>query len=468
MIPVLSPAEAKRLDERAGDRLGELMERAGHAVAMTVLRAGFGYGSSVVLLAGPGNNGGDAWVAARHLHRHGVGATVVLYREPATDPARSAAADAVAAGVAVRPWSSPLDADVLVDGLFGVGLSRPLAPEVIPWTDHAGFVVSVDVPSGLDAGSGEVPGAAFVADVTVTFHAPKTGLLIGSGPDHVGLLEIADIGLTGGEPELLWWTTDDATVPRRGRRAHKWMAGSVLVVGGAPGMSGAPVLAATAALRSGAGAVALLTPGGLPVHAPAALLRRSVGVGERFVAADAAAILEGGKRYDVLALGPGLGAGMEEFVNALADGWPGPLVLDADGITSVDLAVIEERTRPTILTPHAGEFFRLTGEAPGHGSAQELAAGAGAIVLLKGSPSFVADQAATRVITSGGRELATIGTGDVLSGMIAAFVARGLPPADAAASAAHWHGLAGRSVAARGIVTADDLVDEIALMVPPV
>lgn len=468
MIPVLSPSEAKRLDVEAGDRLGELMERAGHAVAMTVLRAGFGYGSSVVVLAGPGNNGGDAWVAARYLRRHGVGVVVVPFGDPATDPARAAASAAVAAGVPVRPWSAPLQSDVLVDGLFGVGLSRPLPPEVIPWTDHAGFVVAIDVPSGLDGATGEVHGAAFTADVTVTFHAPKTGLLVGSGPDHVGLLEVADIGLEGGEPELVWWTSADAGAPRRGRRAHKWTSGSVLVVGGAPGMAGAPVLAASAALRSGAGAVALSTPGGLPVHAPAALLRRSVGAGVRFGPGDASAILEDAGRYDILALGPGLGPDLGEFVNTLAGGWQGPLVLDADGITSIDLGVVEARTHATVLTPHGGEFFRLTGEGPTHEAAAELAAGTGSVVLLKGSPSFVADPVATRVVTSGGRELATIGTGDVLTGMVAAFLARGLAPADAAASAAYWHGIAGRRVAERGIVTADDLAEEVGRVAPGV
>ncbi|NND85113.1 MAG: NAD(P)H-hydrate epimerase, partial [Acidimicrobiia bacterium] len=311
MIPVLAPAESKRLDAEAGDRLAALMERAGHAVAMAVLRAGFGYGSSAVLLAGPGNNGGDAWVAARHLRHHGVGATIVPFADPSTDLARAAASASVAAGVPVRPWGAPWSSDVLVDGLFGVGLARPLPPEIIPWTDHDGFVVSIDVPSGLDAATGEVPGTAFVADVTVTFHAPKTGLLVRSGPDHTGVVEIADIGLEGGEPELLWWTGADAGLPTRGRRAHKWTSGSVLVVGGAPGMTGAPVLAATAALRAGAGAVSLATPGGLPIHAPAALLRRRVGEAQRFGPGDAATILEGASRYDILALGPGLGPGME-------------------------------------------------------------------------------------------------------------------------------------------------------------
>lgn len=468
MIPVLPPDESKRLDDEAGNELGALMERAGHAVAMAVLRAGFGYGTSAVLLAGPGNNGGDAWVAARHLRRHGVGATVVPFADPTTAPAREAARTAVAAGVAVREWSAPWPADVLVDGLFGVGLTRPLPPEIIPWTDHAGFVVSIDLPSGLDAATGEVLGAAFTADVTVTFHAPKTGLLVGSGPDHTGLLEIADIGLTGGTPELVWWTGADAVVPKRGRRAHKWTSGSVLVVGGAPGMTGAPVLAATAALRAGAGAVSLATPGGLPVHAPAALLRRRVGAAQRFEAGDAAGLLEGAGRYDILALGPGLGPDVDEFVNTLADGWQGPLVLDADGITAVDLGVVEERSHPTVLTPHAGEFFRLTGETPTHQAARELAAGTGSTVLLKGSPTFVAETAVTRLVTTGGRELATIGTGDVLTGIVSALLARGLPPGEAAATAAYWHGLAGRRLAERGVLTADDLVATVGSFVPTV
>lgn len=468
MIPVLTPAESRRLDEASAPRLGELMERAGHAVAMTVLDAGYRYGSRIILLAGPGNNGGDAYVAARHLRRFGADARVVSLSDPRSEVARAAAASAAAAGVPVEAWCDPRPADVLVDGLFGSGLVRALGSEVLRWVDHAGFIVSIDIPSGLDGTTGTVANAAFTADVTVTFHAPKVGHLIGSGPAHTGVLNVVDIGLEGGTPELVWWEESDAGVPRRHRRAHKWSAGSVLVVGGSPGMAGAPLLAAIGALRSGAGAVALVHPAGLSLSVPPSLLCQGVGSGDRFVTGDALTILEASTRYDVLALGPGLGPGQEQLVNHLVTQWQGSLVLDADGLNALDLSNLESRTFPSVLTPHQGEFLRLTGEAPSYGAAAELAAGTGSVVLLKGSPTFVANTGVTRVVTSGGPELATIGTGDVLTGMVAAFLARGLPPSDASASAAYWHGVAGRRAAERGVLTADALAEEVAAVVPPV
>ncbi len=466
MMKVLTPGEARRLDGLHAERLPEFMERAGHAVAMEVLQAGYAYGSRVVLLAGPGNNGGDAYVAARHLRGFGADARVVALSEPRTELASAVARAAADAGVPIEPWCEPRPADVLVDGLFGAGFSGALGPEVIGWIDHAGFTVAIDIPSGLDGTTGTVANRAFTADATVTFHAPKVGHLIANGPEHTGRLRVVDIGMEGGEAELLWWTGEDAVVPGRHRASHKWSAGSVLVVGGSPGMAGAPLLAAVGALRSGAGAVAVVRPGGLPLQAPPALLSRGLGTGERFTEADAHPVLEAGTRYDVLALGPGLGHGQENFVNQVVEAWQGSLVLDADGINALDLTVLEDRTYPTVITPHQGEFLRLTGETPSYAAAGELAAGTGSVVLLKGSPSFVANSGATKVVTSGGPELATIGTGDVLTGMVAAFLARGLEPSDAAASAAYWHGVAGRRLADRTIVTADALAEEIAFVVP--
>lgn len=466
MMKVLTPGEARRLDGIYADRLPELMERAGHAVAMEVLRAGYTYGSRILLLAGPGNNGGDAYIAARHLRGFGADARVVALGVPRTDLASAAARAATDAGVPIEPWCEPRPADVLVDGLFGVGFSGALAPEALAWIDHAGFTVAIDMPSGVDGTTGTVANGAFTADVTVTFHSPKVGHLVANGPEHTGALRVVDIGMEGGEAELLWWTGEDSTVPGRHRNSHKWSAGSVLVVGGSPGMVGAPLLAAVGALRSGAGAVAVVRPGGLALQAPPALLSRALGSGERFSAGDAQAVLEAGARYDVLALGPGLGEGQERFVNQLVEAWQGSLVLDADGINALDLAVLEGRTYPTVITPHQGEFLRLTGETPSYAAAGELAAGTGSVVLLKGSPSFVANTGVTKVITSGGPELATIGTGDVLTGMVAAFLARGLQPSNAAASAAYWHGVAGRKLADRAIVTANSLAEEIAFVVP--
>jgi NAD(P)H-hydrate epimerase len=467
MEPLITPAETKRLDLAAGDPPEMLMSRAGLGVALAAVEMGVGYGHRVVVLAGSGNNGGDAYTAAAYLARRGVQVIVqsLGYPKGEHSPARKAATAAVGAGVTVEPIGEPFGADLLIDGLFGVGFHGALPEIAVPWTRVDLPVLAIDVPSGMDAITGTVEGAAFYADVTVTFQAAKTGHVVGEGPERCGEVYVIDIGLDEPRPELLLCEPIDAPRPVRTRHAHKWSVGSVAVVGGSPGLTGAAMLTARAALVSGAGAVAVACPGGLqPVYAAMdpGIMNVGIGDGDAFTAADASRVLEVCRRYDVLAIGPGLGPVGRGFVEGLLAGWDGPVVLDADGLNAlVGTRALANRTDDTVVTPHTGEFRRLTGGDATHTAAAELAAETGVVVLLKGNPTFVTDGSETWVVTSGGPELATIGTGDVLTGMVAAYVAGGLPADIAARSAAFHHGAAGSRLSETTTVTATGLIGEV-------
>lgn len=466
--PVLTPDEAGRVDAQSRQPVAQLMERAGLAVAIAATELGAGYGTRVAVLAGTGNNGGDGFVAARHLHRRGAAVTVYCLGYPRGDysPARLAAVAAEHAGVPMVQLQMPQAADLVIDSVFGSGFRDALPARVVPWTQTSAPVLAVDLPSGLDGATGQVRGAAFTATRTVTFHARKTGHLLGEGPDRVGALTVADIGLVGGSPELWLTEQEDAPRPARLRTAHKWSAGSVLVAGGSPGITGAPLLAGQAALEFGAGAVTIACPGLVqPVLAAArpGLMTAGIGDGERFHADSLAQLLEVAARFDVLLLGPGLGGGQTELTVGLLQAWQKPLILDADAISAIDdFKLLSQRPAPTILTPHAGEFTQLVGdfEGPAYLRARRLASEQGVVVLLKGGPTFVMGREAW-VVAEGGPELATIGTGDVLAGMLAALLARGAEPETAARTAAYWHGRVASQLAARTSVTAERLAMEV-------
>lgn len=447
MRPVITPAEAARLDEAAGVPVDRLMERAGRAVALAAVEMGAGYGRRVTVLAGPGNNGGDGYEAARLLRLRGVGVEVEALADPRTRPAIAARGRAHAAGVPIRAIGRPGPSDLVIDALFGGGFRSGMPGLVSDWAQAGRAVLAVDVPSGLDPATGEVEDGAFRARRTVTFHALKTGHVLGAGPDHTGDVTVVDIGLEGGEPALLICDEEDAPRLRRDRRTHKWSAGSVLVVGGSPGMTGAAILAGRSALRFGAGAVGLAVPGpAAPIAATAAPELLHYPIDD----------LPG--RYDVLVVGPGLGAGHRELVDRLLGTWPGPVVVDADALEATGGRA---GRGGMVLTPHAGEFTRITGRPATHAAARELAAALHATVLLKGNPTVVTDGSTPWLVESGGPELATIGTGDVLAGMVAALLAGGIPPPVAARSAAYWHGRAGAGLARQGAVTAADLVGQV-------
>lgn len=467
MEPLITPAESGRLDTVADDAPEVLMERAGLGVALVAVEMGIGYGDRVTVLAGRGNNGGDGYVAAKYLARRGVAVTVHSFGYPRgdTSPARSAALAAVRAGAKVASLGEAARSDLIIDAVFGVGFRGALPDQVIPWTLLDAPVLAVDVPSGLDAASGTVENAAFYADATITFQAAKTGHVLGEGPERSGELIVFDIGLGEPRPELMLCEEIDAPVPVRTRHAHKWSVGSVAVVGGSPGIAGAAMLAAQSALAAGAGAAAVVCPGALQQTYAAmdpGVMNIGIGGRDRFEAGDVAEVLEAARRYDVLALGPGLGPVDQSFVVQLLERWDGPVVLDADGLNAIADVSVLSRAGDTVITPHTGEFARLTGAAAEHRAASVLASETGATVLLKGNPTFVADGVETWVVTSGGPELATIGSGDVLTGMVAAYVAGGLPTPVAARSAAFHHGEAAALLDEVRVVTAVSLIEAIA------
>lgn len=443
MIPVLSTFESQRLDEEAADPIGMLMDRAGWAVAQAAVGLGAGYGSRISVLVGPGNNGGDGWVAAGVLAARGCHVTVHEMAEPKTEAARVARSVSMQGGVVVESVEVKVRADIVIDAIFGSGIRGNLPAWIEQWSD-APTVVAAHVPSGLDPDTGNAAGSTLLATVTVAFHALSPGHLIGDGPELCGDVRIADIGLAGGNPEMQVVTDSDAVLPHRPRSGHKWSVGSVLVVGGSPGMIGAPVMAAKSALAFGAGAVGLAVPEGLMesawLLAPEILSYRQEGLPDRF---------------DVILAGPGMASNAD--VLDLVLGHDGPLVLDADALSPDVLDRVSDRAEPTILTPHAGELERLAGKRPTWEVAAELAGSVGAVVVFKGNPTFVCGSGVPRVVTSNGPELATIGTGDVLAGMISAAIARGMDPVDGASAAAYWHGVAAADLACDTTVTADVL-----------
>ena len=449
MIPVLTPEEMAGVDRAAPDPVEALVERAGFAVAHRARRLlGGAYGRRILVIAGRGNNGADGRVAARWLSRWGAHVTVA-------GPDR------------YRPGESLGPADLIVDAAFGTGLSRPYEPPdpgPVP-------VLAVDIPSGLSGLTGTGP--AMDARATVTFAAWKPGLLLGDGPERAGTVELAGIGLAplAGAAASMWLVGDEdvAQLPERGRQAHKWQT-AVMVVGGSEAMNGAPLMCASGAMRAGAGYALVAVPGsppggGLP---PGAQVGVSLPDGDWVPAA-----AESAGRAKALVVGPGLaararrddgGTGPDTPVGRLLAATGAPAVVDADGITALGdpeavAAVTARREAPIVLTPHEGEFAKLTGRPPGEdriADVRDLARRCGAVVLLKGTTTVVADPAGRVLIAhSGLPRLATAGTGDVLSGVIGAFLARGLPAAEAAALAAHVHGRASARGPAEGLVATD-------------
>ena len=466
MQPVITPAQASDWDAAATDSVETLMDRAGLAVSITAAHAGATYGRRVLILAGPGNNGGDGYIAAKYMGRRGAAVQVMPLEEPQTEACRWASLEAQRAHIDLVPWRLPdevKEPDLVVDALFGAGF-RGLLPEAArPWTRASIPVVAVDVPSGLDASTGETGGPAFHASHTTTFGALKVGHLLARGPELSGDVAVVDIGLPIGSFEFALCDEEDAPRPPRSRSGHKWSVGSVFIVGGSAGISGAVALAARSALNSGAGAVMMAVPGSLEdrVKAPE-LMTVGIGSRDRYQPGDALEVLKAAERFDVLAIGPGLGPDQTEFVAQILADWEKSLVIDADGLNAIDdPRLLGERSAPTVLTPHAGEFRRLTGAEPSYQAAVDFATAHGVVVVLKGSPTFIAGEDLWGV-TTGGSELASIGTGDVLTGMVSTLWARGLDAEAAARSAVYWHGRAGNAVRTSGTVTADHLAEEVA------
>lgn len=436
MIPVVTPAEMAEIDAAADEPVEALVERAGAAVSNEAIRLlGGTYGRRIVVLAGKGNNGADGRAAAAMLRRRGARVQIV---EALDAPARLP------------------DADLVIDAAYGTGLhgsyDAPAHGEVP--------VLAVDIPSGVSGLTGEAAGLVLPATRTVTFAALKPGLLLEPGRGLAGDIVVADIGLDVSRARAGVVEASDVRSWLPGRRVdqHKWDS-SVLVIAGSPRMIGAAHLAASAAQRSGAGMVQLGIPG-----LTADPTRPTEAVGTDLVPlhwADAA------HRARAVIVGPGLGRGdqVTAEVRALLASLDRPTVVDADALAAVgpDIGILPRPgAASTVLTPHDGEYERLTGARPGAdrlAAARGLAATSGSVVLLKGPITVVAHpDGRVRIATTGDARLATAGTGDVLSGVIGALLARGMPAFDAAAAGTWLHGRAAQLESSEGLVASDLLM----------
>ncbi|MGZ4396457.1 MAG: NAD(P)H-hydrate dehydratase [Gaiellaceae bacterium] len=419
----------------------ELMEVAAAAVADQLVRR-HPDARRVTAVCGGGSNGGDGRIAGELLAQSGIDVTIV---------------DAAEGGDLGTP-------DVIVDALFGTGFSgepRAEAARLIEAMSADGApILAVDIPSGVDASTGVVAGAAVQAELTVTFHGQKVGLAVAPGRFHAGEVVVADIGLEPVETEHRLVTRDVlGLVPRRAARDNKYSAGSVLVVGGSPGLTGAVCLAAEAAVRADAGYVTVAVP---PASLPVVEVRLLEAVKRPLDEVDDAAA-----RAGALALGPGLGREPEAqaLVRRLLAGLELPAVVDADALFGLEPF---QRDAPTVLTPHAGELGRLLGEESAWVSAHRLEAVQraaelfGCVVLLKGADTLVAAAGEGVLVCGfGPSSLATAGTGDVLTGVVAAFLAKGLEPRLAAAAAAVAHGLAAAAAPEQAGLIAGDVIREL-------
>ena len=443
MLDPLYTADEMKAAE-AGHDVKELMARAGRAVAEEAMRR-FPEARRFVAVCGKGANGGDGRIALEVLE---------------------------AAGKAARPAEdAPLEeADVIIDALFGTGFHgepREDAARTIEAINAAGApVVSVDLPSGVDASTGEVAGACVEAAATVTFHGRKVGLEVAPGRFRAGEVAVADIGLEPRDTEHKLVTPAIlGKIPRRQSNQNKYTAGTVLVVGGSRGLTGAPCLTAEAAFRADAGYVAVAMPDStLAVFEQRLLEAVKLPCPEkdgRISPQAVEPIVEFAGKAGSLAVGPGLGRGRgpSEVVRLLLEQLDRPIVVDADGLYELEPV---ERSAPTVLTPHEGELARLLGEESEWVAAHRLEAvrrGAerfGCVCLLKGADTLIAAPGQGVLVSSlGTPALATAGTGDVLTGIVAAFLAKGVEPRLAAAAAAAAQQLASTVIPQAGAIASD-------------
>ncbi|HEY3105472.1 MAG TPA: NAD(P)H-hydrate dehydratase [Gaiellaceae bacterium] len=459
--PLYTADEMRVAEEAYSGPTLELMERAGAAAADAIARR-FPDARAISIWCGAGSNGGDGLVVARKLHEAGRGVEVRLTTDEAKLKGDAAENLRRAYEVGITFTDEGSAGEVVVDAIFGTGFSgkpRREAADRIEELNSLGVpVVAVDVPSGVDASTGETPGPAVDAELTVTFHGLKVGLVVAPGRFHAGEIEVADIGLRPAQTRHTHTSAEILRlVPRRGPRDNKYSAGSVLVVGGSTGKTGAPSLAAEAALRAGAGICTVCVPASLNAIFEQRLLEVMTSPcadDDGVMTMDAAdPILEAAERATAVALGPGLGRtdNVRALTAYLLDRLDKPIVLDADGLwaTVGHLDWIFARDRPTVLTPHEGELARLLGRKSDWVRARRLhaaQAGAddvGAVVLLKGADTIVAAPGRGVLVSdSGNPGLATAGSGDVLTGVVAAFLSKGMDAREAGAAAAAAQGAA--------------------------
>lgn len=491
--------ESRDVDRAAIDELGIesaiLMENAGRGAADVIFDVFEDRLARVVLVGGPGQNGGDAWVVARRLVVAGhrplavlVGDATRLRGDAKTNWALLNKLDVET--VELSPDRATAlaahleDATLVVDALFGTGLDRPVeggyADAIGAIEAGSAPVVSLDLPSGLDANTGAILGVAPGAALTVTFAGQKRGLHQYPGVEHAGEVHVVDIGIpVAASPVASLWTHDDlgSLIEPRAHDAHKGTNGHLLVVGGSPGKTGAAVLAGLAAFRAGAGLVTI----GARADARAALEEKVIELMTTELPArvDQAAVeaLCEGKRAVVLGPGMGLDELGASWAHAFAHYAPVPTVIDADGLTNLvdrGLSSLCDAAAPRILTPHPGEAGRLLGASTGdiqrdrYAAAESLAERSGQVVILKGARSIVAAHGELRVCAEGTPALGVAGTGDVLSGVVGA-LAMSLPPIDAAIAGALLHALAGveASVGDRGLI-ASEVADAVPVVLQDV
>jgi hydroxyethylthiazole kinase-like uncharacterized protein yjeF len=426
--PLYTAAEMRAAEE--GHDVEELMKRAGRAVADEILTR-FPGGRTFAAVCGGGANGGDGRIAGELLRSNG-------WEE--------------------RPVG---DADVVIDALFGTGFRgaprEEAAQQIRAMNDARAPVVAVDIPSGVDASTGEVPGDGVSAALTVTFHGRKVGHEVAPGRFHRGELVVSDIGLEPAETEHALVTRELLElVPRRQPGDTKYTAGAVLVVGGSPGLTGAVCLTAEAAFRADAGYVAVAAPEeSLPVIETRLLEAVKRPLDEVWDAVE---------RAGALAIGPGLGRERGELVRRLLEETDVPAVVDADGLYELQPF---QRAAATVLTPHSGELGRLLGEEASWVDAHRLEAlrraveRFGCIVLLKGEGTLVGAPATGALVCGGFASLATAGTGDVLTGVIAAFLAKGMDARLGTAAASTAHTEAARAAPFRSGLVASDLLPSL-------
>ena len=508
-MKVVSPSTMREMDRTAIERFKVpgvvLMEHAGTKVAQVVQIICNGMGScaskKVAIFCGKGNNGGDGFVAARHLANLGFETTVFLLADP-----DSITGDAAVNLEIIKNMGIPIkiikegcnlsevaksakESSVLVDAIFGTGLKgdiKGIAKEVIDLINNLKIpVVAVDIPSGVCGSTGRILGVAVKAHKTVTFALPKVGLLLYPGAEYVGELITADIGMPSeliesvdAEAELLdasWIMGCFRPFPQD---AHKGSFGRVFIIAGSVGMTGAAALSATAAVRGGAGLVTIGIPESLndilEVKVTEAMTlplpetpARSIGPAALDKALDFA------KKCDAVVLGPGLSThdGTKEFVKRFISECSVPMVLDADGINTIAECpeILENAKGPVVITPHPGEMARLLSasvpeiQADRIGAVKVAAKKFGCTAVLKGARTLIATSDGKLMINpTGNAGMATGGSGDVLSGMIGAFLARGMKPHEAAAAGVYLHGLAGDLAAEEKgqiCLAASDIID---------
>ncbi len=501
---VATPEQMRSFDETAIQKFEMpgllLMENAGRAfVDALVVEYGTVSGRHALVLCGKGNNGGDGFVIARHLANRGAQVHVILLGKGEdlkgdartnfavaghmTGPSFTLSEVSDASGLQKIP-----DADIVVDAIFGTGFTGEVtgiyldAVELI--NSRHWFVAASDIPSGVSAADGRVANVAVHAALTVTMGLAKIGHYVGAGADHAGKVVVADIGIpsrvlqfSGSACYRVHAPDVAAALPKRSRRAHKYSVGKVFVLAGSRNFTGAPAMCAHAALVSGAGAVVLGAPrsiqGTLGSKLTEVIVEPLDETVEGTVAASAAdAIRKRVEWADAVVIGPGLSRNAEtdKLILSMVSTIVKPLILDADGLNAVatDTSVFGKRTGETVLTPHSGELGRLTGSGASQieqsrvESARAAARRFGCVVVLKGAPTATADSKGDVYLNSTGNPgMATIGSGDVLTGVIAGLLAQGMTSIQAAYSSVFIHGLAGDLAASklgeRGLLALDIL-----------